>query len=68
MVKENLLTSWKFNDVTTLASCDNMGNMMPTAQGALQDFILHFATKLITPIVFSSQQQGANYVYAHCHT
>ena len=46
--KRYLLTSYKVNDVTERAPRDDNGNVMLMAQGAKQDFILHFAT-LLTP-------------------
>ena len=45
--KRYLLTSYNINDVTECAPCDYNGNVTLMAQGAKQDFILHFATKLM---------------------
>ena len=42
--KRYLLTSYNVNDVTARAPLDDNGNAMLKAQGARQDFILHFAT------------------------
>ena len=42
--KSYLLMSYNVNDVTEHAPCDNNGNVTLMAQGAKQDFILHFAT------------------------
>ena len=39
-----LLTSYNVNDVTERAPRDDNGNVTLMAQGAKQDFILHFAT------------------------
>ena len=41
--KRYLLMSYNVNDVTICAPRDDNGNVMLTAQGAKQDFILHFA-------------------------
>ena len=41
--KRYLLMSYNINDVTERAPCDDNGNVMLLAQGAKQDFILHFA-------------------------
>ena len=43
-VKRHFLTSYNVNDVTQRAPRDDNGNMTLMAQGAKQDFILHFAT------------------------
>ena len=42
--KRYFLTSYNNNDVTECAPCDDNVNVMLMAQGAKQDFILHFAT------------------------
>ena len=42
--KPYLLTSYNVEDFTERAPCDDNGNVMLMAQGAKQDFILHFAT------------------------
>ena len=42
--KRYLLTSNNVNDVTEGAPRDDNGNVTLMAQGAKQDFILHFAT------------------------
>ena len=42
--KRYLLTSYNVNDVTERAPRDDNGNVTLMAQGAKQDFILHFAT------------------------
>ena len=42
--KRYLLTSYNVDDVTERAPCDDNGNVTLMAQGAKQDFILHFAT------------------------
>ena len=42
--KRYLLTSYSVNDVTERAPRDDNGNVTLMAQGAQQDFILHFAT------------------------
>ena len=42
--KHYLLTSYNVNDVTDHAPRDDNGNVTLMAQGAKQDFILHFAT------------------------
>ena len=42
--KRYLLTSFNVDDVTERAACDDNGNVTLMAQGAKQDFILHFAT------------------------
>ena len=39
-----LLTSYNVDDVTECAPRDDNGNVALMAQGAKQDFILHFAT------------------------
>ena len=39
-----LLTSYNVDDVTERAPRDDNGNVTLMAQGAKQDFILHFAT------------------------
>ena len=39
-----LLTSYNVDDVTERAPHDDNGNVTLLAQGAKQDFILHFAT------------------------
>ena len=44
MGKRYLLISYNVNDVTERAPRDNYGNVTLMAQGANQDFILHFAT------------------------
>ena len=43
-VKGYLLTSYNINDITEHAPCDNNDNVTLMAQGAKQDFTLHFAT------------------------
>ena len=43
-VKGSLLTSLKVNRVNKVASCNNIGIVTLTAQGALWDFILLFTT------------------------
>ena len=50
--KRYLLTSYNVNDVTERAPCDDNGNVTLMAQGAQQDFILHFATKLMLQSCF----------------
>ena len=45
--KRYLLTSYNVNDVTERAPRDENGNATLMAQGAKQDFILHFATQLM---------------------
>ena len=40
----NIQTSYNINDVTARAARDGNGNVTLIAQGAKQDFILHFAT------------------------
>ena len=52
--KRNLLTSYNVDDVTERAPHDDIGNMTLMAQGAKEDFILHFALTN-AQIVFSSQ-------------
>ena len=42
--KRYLLTSYNVNDVTERVQRDDDGNVTLMAQGAKQDFILHFAT------------------------
>ena len=42
--KRYLLTSYNVDDVTKRAPRDDNGNVTLMAQGAKQDFILHFAT------------------------
>ena len=42
--KRYLLTSYNVNDVTECAPHEGNGNVTLMAQGAKQDFILHFAT------------------------
>ena len=42
--KRYLLTSYNVNDVTERAPRDEIGNVTLIAQGAKQDFILHFKT------------------------
>ena len=45
--KRYLLTSYNVNDVTERSPRDEKGNATLMAQGAKQDFILHFATQLM---------------------
>ena len=45
--KRYLLTSYNVNDVTERAPCDDNGNVTLMAQVAKEDFILHFAAKLM---------------------
>ena len=45
--KRYLLTSYNVNDVTERAPRDENGNVTLMAQGARQDFILHFAAQLM---------------------
>ena len=47
-----LLMSYNVNDVTGGAPRDDIGNVILMAQGAKQDFILHFATKLMLQSCF----------------
>ena len=42
-----LLTSYNVNGVTERAPCDDNGNVTLMAPVAKQDFILHFATKVM---------------------
>ena len=42
--KRYLLTSYNVNDFTERVPRDDNGNVTPMAQGAKQDFILHFET------------------------
>ena len=42
--KHYILTSYKVNDVTERAPCDDNDNVRLMTQVAKQDFILHFAT------------------------
>ena len=42
--KRYLLRSYNINDVNERAPSDDNGNVMLMAQGAKQDFILHFST------------------------
>ena len=55
--KRYLLTSYNVDDLTEREPCDDYGNVTLMAQGAMQDFILHFAFRNLTnaPIMFSSQ-------------
>ena len=46
-VKRCLLTSYNVNDVTERAPHTENGNVTLMAQGAMQEFILHIATKLM---------------------
>ena len=50
--KRYLLTSYNVNDVTERAPRDDNGNVTLMAQVAKQDFILHFATKLMLKSCF----------------
>ena len=43
-VKRHLLTSYKVNYLTKRPPLDDNGNVALMVEGALQDFILHFAT------------------------
>ena len=45
--KRYLLRSYNVNDVTERAPRDDNGNVMLMAQVAKEDFVLHFATKLL---------------------
>ena len=45
--KRYLLASYNINDVTEGAPCGDDGNVTLMAQVAKQDFILHFAIKLM---------------------
>ena len=45
--KRYLLTSYNVNEVTECAPGDDNGNVTLMAQVAKEDFILHFATKLM---------------------
>ena len=42
--KHYLLKSYNINDVTKHALLEDSGNVAQMAQGAKQDFIMHFAT------------------------
>ena len=44
MVKRHVLTSYKVNDITKRATCDDNGTVILMAQGAKREFTLHFAT------------------------
>ena len=50
--KRYLLTSYNVNDVTEFAPRDDNGKVTLTTQVAKQDFILHFATKLMLQSCF----------------
>ena len=65
--KRSLLPSYKVNDVTERAPCDDNGNVTLMVQVAKEDFILHFETKLMLQSWFlvNNILQGANYVYIH---
>ena len=58
MGKRYFLTSYNVDDVTKHAPCDGNGNVTLMAQGAKQDFAFRNLTN--APIVFSTQQRGAN--------
>ena len=58
MGKRYFLTSYNVDDVTEHAPCDGNGNATLMAQGAKQDFAFRNLTN--APIMFSTQQRGAN--------
>ena len=59
--KRYLLTSYNVNDVTECAPREKNDNVMLMAQGAKQDFNLHFTTKLMLQSCFPDKNKVHTY-------